>query len=323
MKIGLIADNTKTFPSLPLMKLSAYHKNKGDIVEFAEAGTHYDIVYVSKTFNLNLSHIPKIDLKGIMADKIISGGTGYEIKIKNGREIYEKCSPDLPEEIEHIYPDYSLYPDLTKDTAYGFLTRGCPNNCPFCIVSKKEGFTSQKVANLSEFWSGQKNIKLLDANLLACKEKLDLIKQLEESKAYIDYTQGIDARFITEEIAKALCKTKIKMIHFAFDLMKNEKNIIKGLEIFKNISGKSDRHLKCYILVNYNTTYEEDLYRIKKVIELGYRPDVRIYQKPSAPQFIKDLARWANNDIIYRSCKFAEYVPRADGKKIKNIYDKY
>ncbi len=323
MKIGLVADNTKTFPSLPLMKISAYHKSKGDTVEFAQSGlfAHYDLVYVSKTFNLDLKTVPKIDLDYISADKFIYGGSGYALEIKNGKEI---CHPEsdkpLPHEIEHIYPDYSLYPELTKNKAFGFLTRGCPNCCPFCTVWQREGTQSIKVSDLSEWWNGQKNIVLLDGNLLACNSREELLKQLIESKANIDYTQGLDARFIDNDVAELICKTKVSMVHFAFDLMKNERKIIEGLRIFKEHFNKSDRYCKVYILTNFNTTFEEDIYRVKKVMELGYRPDVRIYQKNTAPQFLKDLARWANNDFIYRSCKFEDYVPRKDGKRIKNIY---
>lgn len=318
-----MSDNTKKFPSLPLMKISAYHKGKGDNVEFAQTALfkHYDIVYVSRTFNLDLPTVPKISTDYISADRFVFGGTGYAIEVKNGKEIFHKDKNSiLPDEIEHIYPDYSIYPDLTKNKAYGFLTRGCPNNCPFCIVAQCEGLISHKVADLPEWWNGQKNIVLMDANILACREREELLRQLIDSQANIDYTQGLDARFIDDDAAELICRTKAKMVHFAFDLMKNEKTILRGLEIFRKHFQKSDRFAKVYILTNYNTTFEEDYYRVKKVMELGYRPDVRIYQKPTAPQITKDLARWANNDIIFRSCGFGDYVPRK-GQPIKNIYN--
>ena len=324
MDIGLIADNTPKFPSLPLMKISAYHKTKGDNVEFADymMFKHYDIVYVSRTFNLDISTVPKIDLDYISADKFIFGGTGYAVEVVNGKEIFHKEKDVfLPYEVEHIYPDYSLYPELTKDRAYGFLTRGCPNNCPFCIVSEHEGRMSKKVSDLTEWWRDQRNIVLMDANILACKDRENLLKQLIDSKANIDYTQGLDARFIDDDTAELVCKTKVKMVHFAFDLMKNEEIIVRGLRIFKKHFQKTDRNAKVYILTNFNTTFEEDCYRVKKVIELGYQPDVRIYQKASAPQFVKDLSRWTNNSKLYRVCPdFGEYIPRADGRKIKDLY---
>ena len=321
MNIGLIADNTKTFPSLPLMKIAAYYRAYGNSAELAVEGKHYDVVFVSRTFNLNLPTVKQIDLKNIKADRILMGGSGYAIEIVDGKEIYnqQQDSP-LPDAIEHIYPYYDLYPELTKDTAYGFLTRGCPNNCPFCVVSSKEGRRTEQVADLSEFWKEQKNIKLMDANILACKEREELLKQLIESKAYIDYTQGLDARLIDSDVAKLISQTKIKMVHFAFDDIKNEKAIIRGLTEFNKVSKLRDREKRCYILVNYNSTFEEDLYRIKKVIELGFHPDVRIYQKENAPQFLKDLARWANNSFIYRSCDFLDYEPRKYDGSVRKMY---
>ena len=118
----------------------------------------------------------------------------------------------LPHEIEHIYPDYSIYETITDDTAYGFLTRGCPRGCDFCIVKDKEGKKSLKVANLSEFWSGQKNIDLLDPNMFACKDWEDLSGQLIESNAWVNFNQGCDIRIMTDNKIEAL-KNKGYTIH--------------------------------------------------------------------------------------------------------------
>ncbi|MCI9354215.1 MAG: radical SAM protein [Firmicutes bacterium] len=284
MKIGLIDVDSHHFPNLCLMKLSAYHKTKGDTVEWWNGFEKYDIVYKSKVFT---EVYTTEENTVIYADKVMEGGTGYDLKNK------------LPYEIEHCYPDYSLYPKLTKDTAYGFLTRGCPRCCSFCIVSQKEGKQSVKVANLSEFWRGQKTIKLLDPNLLACKDHIELLQQLIDSKAYVDFTQGIDARCINKQNAELLSKIKVKMIHFAFDDMKQEKNIVKGLKLYKRISNIPEYKTGIYILTNFNTTHEQDLYRVKVVQELGYRPYIMIYNKKSATKITKDLQRWANNRMIY------------------------
>lgn len=318
MNVGLFDVDSHNYPNLPLMKISAWHKSQGDNVEFILPIKHYDKIYVSKVFGDEYSIMPNFCLQ---ADEVIYGGTGFAITLENGKEVYHKDrDPNLPYEIEHIYPDYSLYPELTKDTAFGFLTRGCCNDCDFCIVSQKEGMCSKKVADLSEFWRGQKNIDLLDANLLACKDRMELLKQLADSNANVDFTQGLDARFITEEVAYALIKIKIKMIHFAFDFMKNEKQIIKGLRTFKEISGITDNKAVVYMLTNYNTTIEQDLYRAQMIKDCGYLPDVRIYRKPTAPKILKDLQRWCNNRFLYRSCDFMDYMPRVDGKTIKELY---
>lgn len=320
MNIGLIDVDSHNFPNLALMKISAWHKARGDDVEWCVPLMHYDVVYVSKVFGDEYS---TMDMTVIQADKIIYGGTGFEISVENGKEVYTHNEDNkLPYEIEHMYPDYSLYPDLTKDRSYGFLTRGCPNNCPFCIVSKKEGFKSQKVADLGEFWNGQKLIKLLDPNILACKDHLELLQQLADSGAWVDFTQGLDARFINEDNIALLKKIKIKMIHFAFDFMKNEKRIIEGLKLAKEHLGIDSRDSIVYMLTNYDTTIHDDLYRVRKIKEVGYSPDVRIYRKTSLPRphILRDLQRWCNNRMLYQSSKFFDYVPRSDGKPIREIY---
>ncbi|MBO5356465.1 MAG: radical SAM protein [Clostridia bacterium] len=302
------------------MKISAWHKSQGDIVEWWYPIFHYDKVYVSKVFGDEYSQISPMSIN---ANEIIYGGTGFAITVEDGKEVFHKDKDkDLSFEIEHIYPDYSLYPEYTKDTAYGFLTRGCPNNCSYCSVSKKEGKCSHKVANLSEFWKGQKHIKLLDPNILACKDRIELLTQLKDSKANIDFTQGLDARFITKEIALLLKDIKKTNVHFAFDFMKNEKAIIKGLKIYADIVGLGARvgDKTVYMLTNYDTTHEQDLYRIQKIEECGFVPDVRIYRKNSAPQITRDLQRWCNNRLIYSSTKWQDYIPRKDGRTIKEIY---
>jgi hypothetical protein len=300
------------------MKISAWHKAKGDNVEFVFPMMHYDKIYVSKVFGDEYSRLPDYPFN---ADEVEFGGTGFAITIENGKEVFHKDrDKNLPPHIEHIYPDYDLYPELTKDTAYGFLTRGCCNDCSFCIVSKKEGRCSVKVADLSEFWRGQKHIKLLDPNILACKDRINLLEQLRDSKASVDFTQGLDARFVTEEVATLLKEIKREMVHFAFDFMKNEKAIIKGLQTYRDIVGENSRETIVYMLTNYDTTHEEDLYRIKAIEDCGFSPDVRVYRKNTAPQITKDLQRWCNNRFIYRSTKWEDYVPRSDGKTIKELY---
>lgn len=149
MNIGLIDVDSHNFPNLALMKISAYHKDRGDSVEWWNGLKHYDIVYKSKVFDDTYSQ----DMDYVInADKIFKGGTGY------GLDNY------LPDEIEHYMPDYGLYG--IKDRAFGHLTRGCPRGCPFCIVKQKEG-NVHTVADLSEFWWGQKEIVLMDSNITA------------------------------------------------------------------------------------------------------------------------------------------------------------
>lgn len=321
MNIGLFEMSTGSFPNLALMKLSAWHKAQGDSVEFVEAPIkHYDRIYVSKVFGDEYEQMPD---EFFNADEVIFGGTGFAITVENGKEVFHKDKhSDLPAEIEHIYPDYSLYPDLCKNTAYGFLTRGCPNNCDFCLVSKKEGMVSTKVAALSEWWNGQRNIVLLDPNILACRDRKELLQQLIDSQARVDFSQGLDARFITPEIAEMLAQIKTKMWHFAFDFMKNEGRIIAGLQTFVDIVKPDSRKAIVYMLTNFDTTFAEDWYRLTKIRELGLTPDVRIYRKASLPRrhILRDLQRWCNNRFFYQAVEFWEWMPRADCWMIKGTY---
>ena len=320
MEIGLIDVDSHNFPNLALMKISAWHKAHGDSVEWCIPMKHYDVVYTSKVFG---DEYTSLDPHIVQADKVIYGGTGLARSVVNGEEEYNTAQDEeLPYEIEHSFPDYSLYPEHTNDTAYGFLTRGCPNNCGFCLVSKKEGRESHKVADLSEFWSGQKNIVLLDPNIMACREHKGLLKQLVDSGAYVEFNQGIDARFIDESNVELLSQIKMKIIHFAFDFMKNEERIIHGLRLAKQHLKLDDGHSIVYMLTNFDTSIRDDLYRIKMLKEVGFFPDVRIYRKTSLPKrhILRDLQRWCNNRILYRSSTFFDYVPRADGVPIRELY---
>ena len=292
MKVGLIDVDGHNFPNLALMKLSAWHKAGGDTVEWWVGNLiHYDLVYKSRVFDDTYS---KDGYDVYNADRVICGGTGYDLKNK------------LPDEVEHIYPDYGLY-GIT-DTAYGYLTRGCPRGCSFCIVAEKEGRCSRKVADLAEFWHGQKNIKLLDPNLTACRERMELLQQLADSKAWVDFTQGIDARLLTKEVVEALNAVKIKMLHFAWDDMNQSEAVLRGLALYGKRGRLGERQRRVYVLTNYGTTMEENLYRIYKLREMQFDPYVMIYDKPHAPEEIRRLQRWVNNKRIWRSCgRFEEY----------------
>ena len=293
MKVGLIDVDSHHYPNLALMKLSAWHKSQGDTVERWWGWGQYDRVYMSKVFDE--TYTPDIP-EPVNTAEIIKGGTGYGLDNK------------LPDEIEHIYPDYSLYSELTNDTAYGFLSRGCPRGCPFCIVADKEGRKSVKVADLSEWWRGQKNIVLMDPNTLACPDHMDLLGQLADSGAWVDINQGTDARLLTEDNIAALNRIKLKMIHFAWDMMEQSEAVLKGLELYAKYGVLDERKRRVYVLTNYNTSMEENLYRVYKLREMQFDPYVMIYDKPNAPKVIKKLQRWCNNKFIWRSCeKFEDY----------------
>ena len=293
MKIGLIDVDSHNWPNLCLMKLSAYHKAQGDSVEWWTPEGRYDLVYKSRVFTDTYS---KDTIAVTNAGEVICGGTGYG------------PGPDLPDAVEHTRPDYTLYPQF-PDTAYGFLSRGCPRNCGFCIVSGKEGRRSVQVADLSEFWDGQKEIKLLDANLLACPDHEKMILQLAESRAYVDFSQGLDIRLITPDNVALLNKVRTKAVHFAWD--NPDIDLIPYFRRFLELTNiKSDRRRRVYVLVNYGSTHEQDLYRVETLRGMGYDPYVMIYDRPSAPPVTRQLQRWVNNKRIFHTVPdFADYIP--------------
>lgn len=303
MRIGLIDVDSSNFPNIPLMKLSAYHKSRGDSVEWYDVfADRYDIVYKSKVFAFSPDYGYYIN-----AEKVIQGGTGYDIKLVNGREIFSP-SASLPKEVEHMMPDYSLY-GITG-TAYGFLSRGCPRGCDFCHVAPKEGRKAFKVADLSEFWNGQKNIVLCDPNILACPEYEDLLTQLADSKAYVDINQGLDIRLITERKIELLNNIKIKEIHFAWDNYNDKDIILPKLKLYSELN-KTNPHSHnaiVYVLVNFNSTLEQDLERIYTLRELGYWAYVMVYDKQHCHPVYNQLQRWCNNRFIFGACpRFEDY----------------
>ena len=322
-RIGLIdVDGGKNFPNIALMKISAFHKAKGDSVCWYDpffCADEFDKVYMSKVF----SFTPDYEYP-IHAKEINKGGSGYCISLVNGKEVFDKSKDvPLPDEIEHIYPDYSIYPELTQDTAYGFLTRGCPRGCSFCIVGTKEGRCSRKVAYLSEFWSGQKKIVLCDPNILACREWKDLLQQCIDSGAEIDFNQGLDIRLMTEEKAKMISSLKLKGIHFAWDRYEDKEKVLPRLKLFADIAlptlSKGQIHnAVVYTIVNYDTTLEQDLDRIYTLRDMGYWAYVMIYDREHCQKVYRDLARWCNNRFIFAKCKRFEDYQGSSGRKTED-----
>ena len=313
MNIGLIDVDGHNFPNLPLMKLSAWHKQNGDNVEWYQPLIHgypcdpLDKVYMSKVFSFSPDYQYFVNAK-----EIIKGGSGYCIKLENRKEVYHKENDkQLPYEIEHIYPDYSLYPELTKDTAYGFMSRGCPRGCDFCHVEAKEGRRAYKVADLSEFWNGQKNIVLCDPNPIACREWKDILQQLIDSGAWVDFSQGVDIRLMTEEKAQMIKQVKTKNIHFAWDRYEDKDKIVPKFKMFKELTQWDKRKLTIYVLTNFNTTIEQDLERIYTLRDLGYWPYIMIYDKEhtKSRDTVRKLQRWVNMRAIFeRIARFEDYT---------------
>ena len=312
MRVGLIDVDAEsrgkvTFPNLALMKISAWHKAQGDTVEWYTplASGHMDKVYMSKVFG---DEYTKDYIYPIDADEIVKGGSGYAIRIENGVEVYEKGKDEpLPPDVERMMPDYSLY-GIT-DTAYGFLTRGCPRACPFCHVAEMQGRRVWHVSQLGEWWDGQKNIVLLDPNITASPCFDIYMRMLEHSGAWVDFSQGLDLRLMDEQKIAALNRVKWKRIHFAWDNPEDDLSakldmVMNGLERARKES------ISVYVLTNFNSTHEQDYKRVMAIKEAGAHPYVMIYRKPTAPHVTKALARWANEPRLFNSCTFEEYDRR-------------
>jgi len=309
MNIALIDVDGSRFPNLALMKLSALHKFGGDNVEWHQQGKHYDRAYLSKIFTESPDYATPI-----LADEILRGGTGYDLK------------KALPTEVDTVCPDYSLYPQYRE--AYGFLTRGCPRKCPFCIVSEKEGRASRQVADLSDFYCGQRVIKLLDPNLLACPGRERLLLQLANCGAAVDFTQGLDIR-LCKDVMPLLRDMKIKMLHFAWDDPRED--LTGHFSSFASFDTERNfRNRRVYVLVNYWSSHAEDLWRVQTLLGLGFDPYVMMYNKykfvdtrgrwlPGAqerytPEVLRDfklcqhLQRWCNHKAIFRTVSFEKYM---------------
>jgi len=279
------------WPNLALMKISAYYKNLGTKVYwylpiFSDLYAISDI-YASKIFSFtpDNKYIP---------EQTIRGGTGYDIEKK------------LPNEIESCFPDYSLYPQ--NDFALGFTTRGCIRNCPFCVVPRKEGML-RVVGDLYSFWrpeTGFGKVRLLDNNLTAAPfehfEKI--VGQLKKHKLLVDFSQGLDARILTEDHARLLKEVRLwKQIHIAWDGIQDESFVRRGIENLKKHISLSK--VMCFVLIGFNSMPEEDLYRVETLRSLGVDPFVMPFGKKDKYQ--KAFARWVNHKAIFKSVPWSEY----------------
>ena len=257
MKIGLISvDGHSGFPNLALMRLSAYHKARGDVVEWWDGFKRYDRVYMSKVFTFS----PDVDTV-INAGEIITGGTGY------------KDYRDLPPEVEATAPDYSIYPNFKR--AVGFLTRGCIRNCPWCIVPRKEG-AIRPAATWEEIKRpDSREIIFLDNNVLASEHGLEQIDRMGREKVWVDFNQGLDAMLITPETARLLAKLKwIRFVRLSCDTS-DMLPVIEQSAAYLREAGVAKSRLWAYALVQ---DVEEAHRRVLALREMGVEPFAQPYR---------------------------------------------
>lgn len=299
MKIGLIDIDSK-IPNLALMKLSTYYKNKGYKVELTSPlfAKQYDEIYASQIFDF--TSMP------ILPENAFIGGSGISLKIK------------LADEIESCRPDYFLY--KKNDFALGYTSRGCNRKCPWCVIPQKEG-KFRIIGDIYDFWAvGIKrngyrywdeqwldHIMLLD-NAINTDEQhfLKICSQIESHTLWVDFSQGLDIRLFSEIQARALDRIRLKLwkqIHFAWDLIQIEKFVRTGISILEKYNLK--RHSMFYVLIGFNSTPEEDIYRVETLRGLGVDPFVMPFDK--FDKYQRRFARWVNHKAIFKSVKWENY----------------
>lgn len=298
----LLVDIDSTIPNLALMKISAYHKARGDIVGFNVTDpTH---AYISCIFKKNrdkansCAYMLRLDNPDIITD---IGGPGYDLK------------KVLPSEIENGQPDYTLYPGI--DYALGFTTRGCIRACPFCIVPKKEGSLTHIQPIESIYRPEFGAIKLLDNNVMADPENFKhIVEFCEAHKLKLDVSQGLDIRLLTEELAQYIARINpIKKLCFAFDHPKEEPAVKRGIELLKNAGVDIRGLVQFYVYCDRSAGpfgIDSAINRCQLLKSLGTNAYVMLNIDAPPTVEMKHLKRWANRKAIFWTCDFNQYKRR-------------
>jgi len=278
----LLLDIDSKIPNLALMKISAYHKSKGDNV-LLNSSNNPDKVYISCIFKENKGKA--LGLSKMFDCEVVIGGYG----VNNNK---------LPNNIEQIKPDYDLY---NIDYSIGYTSRGCIRKCKFCIIPKQEG----KIKNNSDpkkFSDPKhKKILLLDNNFLASPKWKENLNYFIENKIRVCFNQGLDIRLINDENSKLLSKLKFRnrkfthpYLYFAFDSVKYEKSVLNGIDLLLK-NGIKPYKLMFYVLTNFDSKFDDDYYRFELLLKKGVDPFIMIYNGGSTK--LKNFARFVNRRI--------------------------
>ena len=293
MNIGLIDIEPKIF-NTALMQIAYYHKDKGDTVEWAAPLEYdrFDKLYCSSLFDYtDKSQIP---------DRAICGGTGFDLTTK------------LPFDCDY---DYSIYPEC--DFSIVWFSRGCIRNCKFCVVRQKEG----KIRKVKPKPLNPKGryIVVQDNNFFANPSWIFGIMQLKNWGLSVDF-QGIDVRTLSKQKCQILDTLKhYKQIKIAWDnppILKKKEDEREGEkkavpEMLIHLR-RITRYIKpykimCYVLIGFNSTLEQDLYRVETLRDMKIDPFVMPFNKKDTHQ--KRFARWVNHKAIFYSVKWEDYRP--------------
>ena len=299
MNIALLAVDSE-YPNLALMKISAYHKSIGDCVEWYNPFDRYDQLYLSKVFSFSPDYCHYINN---VSGEVLRGGTGYDIHSL------------LPERIDMMLPDYSIYPAIDNKTSYGFLTRGCPNNCKWCIVPQKEGNVRPYMdIDIITMKGLRPYAVLMDNNVLASDYGLSQIEKIVWRKYHVDFNQALDARLVTDDIARLLAKVKwIKRIRFGCDTTSQVSYCADAIDRIRRHGYKGEFFIYCILMDDI----EEAHHRIECWKEYGGKvlPFAQPFRDPYnpnqiIPQWQKDMARWTDRKEVFQSTDFKDYQPR-------------
>jgi len=289
----------KPSPNLALMKLSAFHKARGDEVFLNFPLQSPDITYASCVFTWNAKRGATVPNGAIL------GGSGIDLKA------------ELLPEVEHIMPDYSLYPNaapLWKDSSIGFTSRGCIRKCPWCIVPEKEG-QIRPWSRIYEFWDRRhRKIVLLDNNLLAAPNWRQTMEDLLAEGLEVDFNQGLDIRLVNEENVGYLKMVKTEKLRFAFDDIAYERVVRKGINRLL-AAGMARSHLSFYVLVGFNGD-ETAIERMKILQSYGVDVYPMIYKgsdgtEPQVSMKLQQTIYWRGGRNNLR--KFLRIVGRLPG----------
>ena len=297
------------YPNLALGKIARYWHNRGGQIEWATPMKHYDIIYMSKVFNFTPD-----DTFIYQADKIIKGGTGYDIH------------STLPDEIDRLQPLYNIYPNVPKDTAYGFLTRGCPNKCRWCVVPKKEGLIRPYMDVDEIAIEGRRKLVLMDNNILAAGDYcLQQLRKIIERGYRVDFNQALDARLVTDEIAQLLAKVKWldnNRIRFGCDTHAQIEECERAMAMINKYGFTGQYFLYTMLTSDFRECYERITYWWHRTQETRAShqgryvyPHAQPYRDPNnphhiIPQWQKDMAGWVNKKAHFVAHSFEEFEPR-------------
>lgn len=294
MKVSLVDVDGHNFPNFALMRIAAWHKAQGDVVDWYQPlFSNPDKIYASKVFTFT----PDYTEYAAGDPEPVKGGTGY------------RMYNELPEEIDRMLPDYSIYPQY--DYAIGFLSRGCIRNCPWCVVPRKEGGIRQ-YDDIERIAQGRKHVVLMDNNFLANEEGF-IKEQIEKSvkaKLRMDFNQGLDARLVTPEVAKLLTAAKWnRYIRFSCDTSGMIEPLSKAVKMLRQTGYNGE--IFVYVLAQDPT---ESLDRIQRILAIDKKitPYCQPFRNFDGDGKVTDhklerLARWCNKVWIRKSCKFEEY----------------